>query len=178
MTNFPSNYEGLGNRLRYIIESRIPAKGRYNWLEEHTGIPRGTWQTLFRRPSSTPGGEVIQAVARLYPRYAFWLASGLTDQAYGHRMPRHPGSKCFPEHDFHEDQKRFDDYFSHCMAMQMKVYDASTPQGNLDEQKEMYERLISLAHLRKAEIEMLHAEEERKAAAREESWEKRQKSEP
>lgn len=166
MKNFPSRYEGLGNRLRYIIEYKVPTKGRFGWLEEQTGIPRGTWQTFFRRSTSTPGGDMIQAVSRLFPRYAFWLASGLTDQAFGHTYPQHSDAKCFPEYPSKEDQKRFDDYFGHCMTMQMQVYDGNTRQGDGDAQQDARERLQELARLRRIELEMLHAEEEKRAADR------------
>lgn len=160
MKNFPSRYEGISARLRAIIEYAVPVKGRIGWLEEHTGIPRGTWQTFLRRTDATPGGDMVQAVARLFPRYAFWLASGLTDQDFGHTNPR--GSKCFPEHPAHEDQKRFDDYFSHCMALQMNVYGDGAVMME-EEQRISDDRLKELKRLRRSEIEMLRIEEENRA---------------
>lgn len=162
MKNFPSRYEGISARLRYIIEYEVPVKGRIGWLEEQTGIPRGTWQTFLRRTDATPGGDMVQAVARLFPRYAFWLASGLTDQDFGHTYPRHQGSKCFPELPAHEDQKRFDDYFSHCMNLQMNVYGSGVVLME-EEQRASDERLKELKRLRRNEIEMLRIEEENRA---------------
>lgn len=160
MKNFPSNYVSLKHRTEAVIESMTPEKARFSWLEEQTGIPRTTWQSFSKRSTALPSGEMIQALARLFPRYAFWLVSGLTDREYGHTTPEHAWAKNFPEEDHDEERKRFDDYFHHCMTMQMKVYDGSTKNYDRDDVIEAKNTLKRLARLRRAELDMLLIEKD------------------
>lgn len=159
MKNFPSNYLGISERAKLIIISETPEKGRFSWLDERTGVPRNTWQSFFKSAKAVPGGEMIQALARLFPRYAFWLASGLTDLEYGHAQSKHAMAKCFPEDNSREERKRFDDYFAHCMEMQMRVYDAESQNYSKTELVEANNNLKRLARLRKIELNMLSADE-------------------
>lgn len=159
MKNFPSNYVSIAHRTRLIILATTPEKGRFSWLEDRTGIARNTWQTFWKSSSAVPSGAMIQSIARLFPRYAFWLASGLTDLEFGHTYPPHAMAKCFPENDSTEERKRFDDYFSHCMTMQMKVYDGATSNYTRSEIEEANKVLKRLARLRKTELDMLDIDE-------------------
>ncbi|WP_413443982.1 hypothetical protein [Herbaspirillum frisingense] len=156
MKNFPQLYASVRKRLQQIVAAEVPEKGRFGWLEEQTGIPRATWQSLYRRETASPSGEMIQAIGRLFPRYAFWLATGLTDSHYGHTLPRH--SKSFPEGHVGNWHKRFDDYFSHCMEMQMKVYGSEAPYVG-DEYQDAVAMMFHLHWLRNKEIEMLKESE-------------------
>jgi hypothetical protein len=69
-----------------------------------------------------PSSKMIETAARLWPKYAFWLASGLTDEEYGHTYPKLLGRKAsWPEHEAVE-MKRGNDYFLHCAKMQMRQF--------------------------------------------------------
>lgn len=163
MKNFPSLADSVRDRLLHILWFEVPEKGRYGWLETHTGIARTTWQNFFTRSNATPSGDMIQAVARLYPRYAFWLASGLTDQEFGHTYPRSAMAKCYPEL-LYESRKRFDDYFQHCMDMQMAKYDSNTAIYAMQENIDAQRKLEHLARLREIEIAALREEEKKERA--------------
>ena len=160
MKNFPSEFPSVTQRTRQLILATTTDKGRFAWLEDRTGIPRNTWQSFWKRTTAVPSAEMIQALARLFPRYAFWLASGLTDLEFGHTYPPHAMAKCFPEEADEEERKRFDDYFSHCMTMQMKVYDAQTPNYDSEGIEEAKTTLKRLTRLRKTELEMLSIDKE------------------
>lgn len=154
MKNFPKNFEGVRSRLEAIILSETQEKGRFAWLEANTGIPRNTWQTFWSRQTSTPNGEMLQAIARLFPRYALWLVSGLTDGEFGHTFPK--GSvfgKCYPESREYEDRKRFDEYFEHCKLMQMDHY--GTECFSKNERENAFKRLEYLSSLRELELNTL-----------------------
>ena len=153
--NFPSNFQGMRSRLFAIICEQIPEKGRFGWLEDQTGIARNTWQSLWNRETAVPSGEMIQAVGRLFPQYAFWLATGLTDQEFGHTYPYHGLGKSFPEERVHEERKRFNDYFQHIMQMQMNVYDSETEMHDPEGQRAAREQLEYLSCLREIELDML-----------------------
>lgn len=158
MSNFPSNFVSLRDRTILIIESEAPVRGKFVWLEEKTGIGRKTWQTFFNRKTASPSGELLQAIGRLFPKYAFWLTTGLADQAYGHTYPPSSAtidSKCFPLMPYRYDTKRFDDFFKHGIKMQMTVYDGKTEGYKQDEQALDYEELLILHKLRHQEILML-----------------------
>jgi hypothetical protein len=79
--------ENIRDRLHQIIVVEVPDAGRFKWLEDRTGIPRTTWNTFWRRDTAIPSGDMIQAIARLFPCYAFWLASGYCDSVNGHLAP-------------------------------------------------------------------------------------------
>ena len=71
-------------------------RGRGFWekLAERTGIGSQRWRSVYtRRQRPTP--HFIEALARLWPCYGFWLATGLTDAVNGHVAPRTALS--FPE---------------------------------------------------------------------------------
>ncbi|MBR7791684.1 hypothetical protein KDM87_03685 [Undibacterium sp. FT147W] len=153
MSNFPSNYENIRSRMISIVTKHFPEKGRFAWLEEQTGISRTTWNTFWRRESATPSGEMVQAIARLYPRYAFWLASGMTDQEYGHRYPQgSPLAKNYPETRYVEELNKFDEYFEHCKEMQMRQYDNDTKGYSPEEHTEAIETLEYLSWQRRIEL--------------------------
>lgn len=64
------NYEGLQNPI----------------LERKTGIKRTIWANI-RNKKSRVNEDVLEAVIRLYPKYAYWIATGETLPEAGQISP-------------------------------------------------------------------------------------------
>lgn len=80
----------ITNRLKLIIECNTSTGKKFKELEGRTGIPAGTWRTWWNR-GTAPSGEMIETASKAWPQYAFWLATGLEDSAYGHVSPADAG---------------------------------------------------------------------------------------
>jgi hypothetical protein len=76
----------INERIRLIISNNIPKKSRFKFLSEISGIPETTWRTWDAR-NSAPSAQMIEAVAKRFPAYAFWLTTGIDDRFYGHGLP-------------------------------------------------------------------------------------------
>ncbi len=73
----------ISDRLKLIVKAETPEKGRFPFLESHSGINAATWRTWWTR-GAAPNGYLVEAAGLLWPQYAFWLATGLTDVCNGH----------------------------------------------------------------------------------------------
>lgn len=76
----------LRGRLNNITAHHVPGRGRFRVLQEMSGISQDTWKAAWYG-KQRPTAEMVQFAARRWPEYAFWLASGITDQVHGHRAP-------------------------------------------------------------------------------------------
>lgn len=76
----------ISDRLRAVIESVIPDRRRSIQLEYRTAIPSETWRK-FLKGQQNATIQMIEAVSREWPEYAFWIATGITDTAHGHIGP-------------------------------------------------------------------------------------------
>jgi hypothetical protein len=56
-------------------------------LEKMTGIDRMRWSNVKRR-SVRAGAQEIEAAGKLWPQYAYWLVTGLTQPEAGHISPK------------------------------------------------------------------------------------------
>ena len=76
----------VAKRLRAIIAQEVNARTRYLTLQDSTGIKTDTWKNFWfeRREADV---NMLEAVARLWPQYAYWLATGATDAVNGHFCP-------------------------------------------------------------------------------------------
>lgn len=75
--------DNLIERFQAIIRLNTPEKRRWSELEALTNIPATSWNKAFNE-KQRPTAEMIQAIARLWPEYAFWLSTGVTDAKHGH----------------------------------------------------------------------------------------------
>ncbi|MFC0349666.1 hypothetical protein [Undibacterium danionis] len=73
--------------MKELISHKTTELKKYKELEELTGITAATWRSWWNR-GSTPSGELIEAACKLWPNYAFWLVTGITDQYHGHDSPK------------------------------------------------------------------------------------------
>jgi hypothetical protein len=155
-TKMPQRLEGVGHRLGQIITSETEEKGRFTWLERKTEIGRKTWHTWWIR-SSMPSGNMIEAAGRLWPQYAFWLCTGMTDEQYGHTMPNLAMCKNFPEYKNINTRDKFQEYFYFCMHMQNKLYGDSQNFGYEKETMgEAYKELKRRQILRNQQMQSLN----------------------
>jgi hypothetical protein len=74
------------DRVRSVIIATTEDRRRLKQLEEETGIPDRNWKQVWSR-RQRPTAHMIEALARRWPHYAFWLATGLTDPSAGHTAP-------------------------------------------------------------------------------------------
>lgn len=74
--------------IEELVDSARNLEKRNFWkrLEEITGINARTWRSIHeQRQRATT--EVLAALGKLRPQYAFWLMTGITDVANGHIAP-------------------------------------------------------------------------------------------
>jgi hypothetical protein len=82
----PLQVNCLSTRLKLLLLAETKERGRYSELEVFTGIPAATWRTWWTR-GGTPNGALVEAAAKQWPQFAFWLVTGHTDVRCGHDMP-------------------------------------------------------------------------------------------
>ncbi|HDR9165437.1 TPA: hypothetical protein QDB28_005901 [Burkholderia vietnamiensis] len=73
-------------RAIMVMKAVTTERRRYKELEEETGIPATNWQSAAKR-KQRPTAHMIEALSRRWPKYAFWLATGVTDPSAGHTAP-------------------------------------------------------------------------------------------
>ncbi|KVP85431.1 hypothetical protein WJ95_17925 [Burkholderia ubonensis] len=75
------------HRVHDVIHATTGERRRLKELEEETGIPATNWKNVWTG-KQRPTAHMIEALARRWPQYAFWLATGLTDAQNGHTAPK------------------------------------------------------------------------------------------
>ncbi len=80
------NESNLSERMHELIVFATDEYRRYKQLEIGTGIQADTWKSWFHG-RQRPTVEMIEAIGKKWPEFAFWIATGLTDEKYGHRKP-------------------------------------------------------------------------------------------
>lgn len=57
-------------------------------MEEKTGIDRDRWNNIRReKVVSKPRAEEVEAICKLWPEYALWISTGMTEPGYGQISP-------------------------------------------------------------------------------------------
>ncbi|WP_146009755.1 hypothetical protein [Janthinobacterium sp. ROICE36] len=79
--------ERISDRIRTTIEHKLDGKKRTQTLEASTGIAGETWRKLLSGKQNATL-VMLEAVCKQWPEYAFWLATGVSDERYGHQKPR------------------------------------------------------------------------------------------
>ena len=125
--------------------SQPPYAGRGFWekLSQLTGIPSARWRSAFSRKQK-PTSAMIESIAHLWPKYAFWLVTGVTDAANGHVAPL--TALTFPEF-LHAEQPGADAYFSKAIALAKRLYEEGEVDLESDEARlAAVERTLPFAH--------------------------------
>lgn len=81
---------------------QLAYKGFWPRVEASTGIKMSRWRSFFIGHQGARS-DMIEAAARVWPQYAFWLVTGITDAANGHTAP--VTALTFPERLYAEDFK-------------------------------------------------------------------------
>lgn len=136
--------ESLWTRVRqWWSKPAFPGRGAWEALQRETGISSQSWRSAYtRRQKPTPA--MIQALAQMFPCYAFWLVTGITDGTNGHIAPM--TALTFPERLYRESLAT-NEYFRTSLRLAKRLYEDSGVDLN-DEKQRMYlvERNMPLAH--------------------------------
>lgn len=81
-----STVDSIAARMKQVLLAETCEKRRFPLLEALTGIPQATWRSWWNH-GVVPSGALVEAVAKQWPHYAFWLATRLPDFDCGHVMP-------------------------------------------------------------------------------------------
>lgn len=82
-----SNEVGISARVREVIEARTAEKGRVKELEALTGIAASSWKN-FLNGQQKATIAMAEKVSQAFPEMAFWIATGISDDQYGHVTPK------------------------------------------------------------------------------------------
>ena len=84
----------IEDRFVLVLRETGEPYGIWQRMEELTGIAAARWRKAYTY-QQRPTPDMIQALCRLKPEYAFWIATGITDAEYGHKAPA--SALTFPE---------------------------------------------------------------------------------
>jgi predicted MPP superfamily phosphohydrolase len=76
-------------RLLQLVKIKTEEYRRFKTLEGLTGVPGDTWKSWFHG-RQRPTAEMIEAICKVWPEYAFWLVTGIDDYEHGHTQPEKP----------------------------------------------------------------------------------------
>lgn len=88
----------IEDRFVLVLRETGEPYGVWQRLEELTGVAAARWRKAYTY-QQRPTPDMIQALCRLKPEYAFWIATGITDAEHGHKAP--PSALPFPEWSAH-----------------------------------------------------------------------------
>ena len=76
----------ISERLKLILKAEMTTHKRFKTLEELTGISAESWRA-FENDRQKPSADMVAWVSKLWPDYAFWLATGITEPEFRHVAP-------------------------------------------------------------------------------------------
>lgn len=76
----------IEDRFVLVLRETREPYGIWQRMEELTGVAAARWRKAYTY-QQRPTPDMIQALCRLKPEYAFWMATGITDAEYGHKAP-------------------------------------------------------------------------------------------
>ena len=118
-------------------------RGFWEKLAQLTDIPSARWRSAFSRKQK-PTSAMIESIAHLWPKYAFWLVTGVTDAANGHVAPL--TALTFPEF-LHAEQPGADAYFRKAIALAKRLYEEANVDLESDDARlAAVERTLPMAH--------------------------------
>jgi hypothetical protein len=113
MDSTPAASMDLRDRLNAITAQQLGGRGRFKQLADVSGIGMDSWKNTWHN-KQRPTTEMVQFVARAWPQYAFWLATGVTDARHGHQAP--DGCDSYPEN-IRASRPGAEPYFRHAIDM-------------------------------------------------------------
>lgn len=94
--------------LSFVSESLDSKHGFWTDLGKATGIETARWRKIFNRRQRITS-DMLEALSLQYPKYAFWLVTGITDALNGHVAPMN--AQTFPEPTFSWAANSSNQYF-------------------------------------------------------------------
>jgi len=77
----------LVNRLITILNIETSPRNRFKLMQDKTGIGKDSWAAVYHG-RQRPTAEIIEAAAKLWPEYAFWMTTGnLPGSIQKHKLP-------------------------------------------------------------------------------------------
>jgi hypothetical protein len=76
----------MKERILQVIDRVTDPHRRFKHFEELTGIGATKWQNL-GQGKQRANEEMIEAIGKRWPQYAYWLVTGQTDESHGHTSP-------------------------------------------------------------------------------------------
>lgn len=76
----------IEDRFVLVLRETREPYGIWQRMEELTGVAAARWRKAYTY-QQRPTPDMIQALSRLKPEYAFWMATGITDAEHGHKAP-------------------------------------------------------------------------------------------
>ena len=76
----------MRERIEEIIDRVTDRHRKFKHFEELTGIGARKWTNLCQGKQRA-NDEMIEAIGKAFPKYAYWLVTGKTDEAHGHVSP-------------------------------------------------------------------------------------------
>jgi hypothetical protein len=141
--------EQSGDDARVSYDEEEPGRpllgghGFWERLAERTGVLSRRWRKVYAREQKVTS-DMLQALARLFPSYAFWLATGITDATNGHTAPA--TAQTFPER-LHVDSPESSAYFHASIELADRLFREGRVNAE-DDAERLYaaERTRPLAH--------------------------------
>lgn len=111
----------VSDRFLQVVLANTREGRRASQLATLTDIPSASWQKALEGKQK-PTLAMLQAVAQLWPEYAFWTLTGITDARNGHVACVDGRPKSFyPERDF-EQRSAASAYFRQVLEMYQRRY--------------------------------------------------------
>lgn len=111
----------VSDRFLQVVLANTREGRRASQLAALTEIPSASWQKALEGKQK-PTLAMLQAVARLWPEYAFWTLTGITDARNGHLACVDGRAQAFyPEGD-RGLRNAAKPYFLHALQMYLRLY--------------------------------------------------------
>lgn len=113
----PLVQDDVDDRMREIVKRfGLQGRGKFSFLASLGAPSEESWKAWWHR-RQRPTHFMIEAVGRRWPEYAFWLITGITDAANGHRSP----DGCIAPERFQKPRKAAEDYFNSLLVFRSKL---------------------------------------------------------
>lgn len=107
-----------GDHIQEVLSVLHGGRGFWKALAEGTDISADRWRKVFER-KQRPTTDILGAIGKRWPQYAFWVISGITDAANGHIAPM--TATTYPER-AHLEDRHSTDYFRASIAVSEQLF--------------------------------------------------------
>ena len=76
----------MKTRIKEIVDALEKPTRKFREMEELTGVAASSWQNVCEGKQRANEDHIL-VIGRIWPKYAYWLATGQTDEKHGHTSP-------------------------------------------------------------------------------------------